>query len=88
VQKHFERLSEEFSKSPEDFDLLQRISNSASLLPALPFGVNLWKPQNVYDQLRAKVLPEMKNRDDEKAKAWTEKFLTLGEQLGFHVERN
>jgi hypothetical protein len=33
-------------------------------------------------------LPEMKIRDDEKSKTWTEKFLALGEQLGFHVEKN
>ena len=48
--------------------------------------MNLWKPQNIYDQLLAKVLPEMKNGADEKSKAWTEKFLTLGDQLGFHVQ--
>jgi hypothetical protein len=29
----------------------------------------------------------MKDRGDEKAKAWTEKFLSLGEKLGFHSQR-
>jgi Domain of unknown function (DUF3536) len=88
VKKHFERMSEEFFKAPENFELLQKFSNSAALLPLLPFSVNLWKAQNIYDQLQAKVLPEMKDRSDENCKMWIEKFLTLGEQLGFHVQRD
>jgi alpha-amylase/alpha-mannosidase (GH57 family) len=88
VKTHFDRLSEMFFKSPEDLDLLQRFANSAALLPALPFSVNLWKAQNIYDQLRANVLPEMKKRGNEESKVWTEKFLTLGEQLGFRVLRD
>ncbi len=87
VKKHFDRLSDELTKAPEDLEVLQRFSNSAALLPILPFSVNLWKAQNVYDQLLAKVLPEVKNRTDEKSKAWADKFLTLGERLGFHVQR-
>ena len=88
AKKHFERLSDEFAKAPENFEILQRYLDSASLLPVLPFGVDLWKPQNVYAQLSAKLLFEIKDRGDEKSKAWTEKFLSLGEKLGFHVRRN
>jgi len=86
VKKHFDRLSDELFKTPEDVEVLQRFSNSAALLPLLPFGVNLWKAQNVYDQLMAKVLPEVKKRDE--SKAWVEKFLKVGEQLGFQVNSN
>ena len=87
VKKHFDRLSEEFTKSPEDLELLQRFSSSAALLPMLPVQVNLWKAQNTYDRLRAKLLPEMEERADGKSATWLEKFLTLGEQLGFHIDR-
>jgi Domain of unknown function (DUF3536) len=87
VKKHFDRLSDELLKSPEDLDLLQRLSNSAALLPILPHRVNLWKAQNVYDQLRATVLPQLEERINGKAESWTDKFLTLGENLGFHIER-
>jgi hypothetical protein len=80
-------LSEEFLKSPEDLDLLQQFSNSAALLPLLPGRVNLWKAQNVYDQLRATVLPGLEERLNGKAESWKDKFLTLGENLGFHIER-
>lgn len=88
VKKHFDRLSEEFLKLPQDPEVLQKFTNSAGLLPVLPLQVNLWKAQNTYDRLREKLLPEMDDRPGAKAAAWTEKFLTLGEQLGFHIDRN
>jgi alpha-amylase/alpha-mannosidase (GH57 family) len=87
-KKHFDRLGEELFKSPEDLELLQRFSHSAALLPLLPFDVNLWKSQNFYDQLAARALPEIKQRGDDKSKVWIATFLTLGEQLGFHVQRD
>jgi alpha-amylase/alpha-mannosidase (GH57 family) len=86
AKKHFERLSDELVKTPDNLDVLQRYSDSTALLPFLPFGVNLWKPQNDYAQLSAKILPEIRSHDDEKSKAWAEKFLSLGEKLGFHVQ--
>ena len=88
VKKHFDRISEELRKSPDDLDLLQRFSSSASLLAVIPAQVNLWKAQNIYDQLRATVLPHIEERVNGKASVWTDKFLTLGEQLGFHIDRN
>ncbi len=88
VKRHFDSLGDELFKAPEDPDVLQRFSNSAALLPLLPFGVNLWKAQNIYDQLQARILPGMKGRGDENSKVWTEKFLTLGERLGFHIQRD
>jgi hypothetical protein len=88
AKKHFERLSDEFARAPENPEILQRYLESAGLLPVLPFPVDLWKPQNAYAELSAKLLPEIKNRQDEKSKAWTEKFLVLGEKLGFHVQHN
>ena len=33
AKNHFDRLSEELFKAPEDLDLLQRFANSAALLP-------------------------------------------------------
>jgi len=84
VKGHLDRLSEEFEKAPDNEELLQKLSASASLLPALPASVNLWKPQNIYDQIHSRVLPVMQEKDDEKSKAWIEKFNMLGQQLGFH----
>ncbi|HEX9045670.1 MAG TPA: DUF3536 domain-containing protein, partial [Verrucomicrobiae bacterium] len=86
--KHFQRLGEQLQKTPEEIETLQHLSNSAALLPLLPFQVNLWKAQNVYDQVAARLLPEMKERQDEKSRLWVETFYALGEQLGFHIHRN
>ncbi|HZF00295.1 MAG TPA: DUF3536 domain-containing protein, partial [Methylomirabilota bacterium] len=88
VKKYFDRVSNEFVKAPDDADLLQRFATGTALIRDLPFGVNLWRPQNNYDRMAATVLPEMQKRPDEKSKMWVEKFLTTGEQLGFHIERN
>jgi alpha-amylase/alpha-mannosidase (GH57 family) len=88
IKKHLDRLSEEFRKTPEDLESLQRLIDSTALLPLQPFNVNLWKPQNIYDQLANQLLPEIKMRTDEKSKVWTEKFRILGEQLGFHIQRD
>ncbi len=85
VRKHLDQLSDELLKSPEDPELLQRLCASAGLLGTLPFQVNVWKPQNTYDRLRATHLPDMQTRDDEKSKTWVKYFLTLGQQLGFQV---
>jgi alpha-amylase/alpha-mannosidase (GH57 family) len=88
AKQHFDRLSDELAKAPDNMEVLQRLADSAALLPMLPFSVNLWRPQNVYFQLAGTKLPEIKGHEDEKTKGWTEKFQTLGERLGFHVQRD
>jgi alpha-amylase/alpha-mannosidase (GH57 family) len=88
VKLHFDRLSDELVKSPEDPEILQRFLDSASLLQNLPLEINLWKPQNIYDRLHSTTLPEMRRRLDDRSKNWLDKFNTLGGYLGFHVEKN
>jgi alpha-amylase/alpha-mannosidase (GH57 family) len=85
VKKYFDQLSDQFLKAPEDLDLLQRLTDSAALLPLLPFEANLWKTQNNYYVMLTTILPEVQKRDGEKSGAWIGKFLSLGDQLGFHV---
>jgi alpha-amylase/alpha-mannosidase (GH57 family) len=91
MKGHMERRAEEFAKSPESLAALQHFLAAAELLKALPFEVNLWKPQNAYWITRNAVAPAMRQRadsGDETARIWTDKFRTLGEQLRFHMERN
>jgi alpha-amylase/alpha-mannosidase (GH57 family) len=88
IRKHLDRLSDEIIKAPEDLDLLKRYSVSASLVQTLPVSVNLWKPQNIYDQLTTHKLAEMRQRGDEKSRTWVETFLTIGRKLGFQVADN
>ncbi len=91
LKGHLERLSDRFLKSPEDGDLLQNMVSAAELVHQVPFGVNLWKPQNICHSMLKAVLPDMRKRAascDDKAKAWVEKFRALSEQLGFHNNGN
>ncbi len=88
---HLERLSDRFLKSPEDGDLLQNIVSAAELVHHVPFGVNLWKPQNICHSMLKAFLPDMRKRAsgcDDKAKVWVEKFRALSDQLGFHNNGN
>jgi alpha-amylase/alpha-mannosidase (GH57 family) len=88
VKKYFDGLSDQFLKTPQDLDLFQRLSDSATLLHVLPFEVNLWKTQNNYYVMLTTVLPKMQNHAGEKNKAWIEKFRALGDKLGFHFNGN
>jgi alpha-amylase/alpha-mannosidase (GH57 family) len=88
VKKYFDQLSDQLLKTPDDYELLQRLSDSAILLHVLPFEVNLWKTQNNYYVMLTTILPEVQKRADEKSKTWIEKFRALGEQLGFHLNGN
>ena len=88
---HLERLSDRFAQSPEDAEVLESFATSADLVHSLPFGVNLWKPQNTCYQMQSTVLPEVRRRageSDERARAWLAKFNALSERLGIRVQQN
>lgn len=91
MKAHLDRLCGMVQDSPEDVSLLPRFSAAAEAAYALPFDVNLWKPQNVYQNMRRTLLPAMAERarqGDEHAKAWADEFHTLGERLGFRMNGN
>jgi alpha-amylase/alpha-mannosidase (GH57 family) len=86
-----DRLAAQLRETPDDLALLQKVVDVASVVREFPFEVNLWKPQNIYNKMSATVLAVKHNlaaQGDADARAWTEKFLALGEQLGFHVEKS
>ena len=65
---------------------LKQFADAADLARNVPFGVNLWKPQNIYYEMLTAMLPEMQQcaaRGNAQAGVWVEKFLALGEKLGF-----
>ena len=91
IKGHMERLSDQFLKSPENVEVLGTFAASADLIHNLPFGVNLWKPQNTCFQMLHAVLPAAKLRasqNDESAKIWLDKFRTVSDRLGLRVEQN
>jgi alpha-amylase/alpha-mannosidase (GH57 family) len=89
LKAHFDRLSDRFVTEFLDMDCLQHFVDAAELTRITPFQINLWKPQNTYYDILMKDMSEIRRCADagnEQAKAWVEKFLTLGEKLGFAGE--
>jgi hypothetical protein len=83
-----ERLIQGFVGDPTAQPALNQLDNAASLLPSLPFAVDLWKVQNGYYRLLQSVYPqtyEKMRRGVEPARAWVERFSALGEKLAVKV---
>lgn len=86
LKKHCDQVSDHFVQACHDLDTLQNFVGAADLTRNVPFPVNLWKPQNIYHDMAATALPEMRRcaeQGNEKARTWVEEFLVLGEKLGF-----
>ena len=67
---------------------LRQFSAAASLLERLPFGVNLWKVQNIYYELLKTVYSskrQERDRGDDAAQTWMGVFEDLGRLLGVKV---
>jgi alpha-amylase/alpha-mannosidase (GH57 family) len=86
LQEHAERVSERFVTGYRDMDGLQSFLDTAEALRLMPVQTNLWKSQNTYYDVMGAALPAMQHcakEGNEQAKAWVERFLLLGEKLGF-----
>jgi hypothetical protein len=82
-----ERMMERLAANP-NADLLLQLDRAASLIPLLPFRVDLWKIQNSYYRLLENIYPKMrrqKEQGDDAAQAWLNVFQTLGEKLAVKV---
>ena len=88
---HLDRLCSALESTPEDKELLPQFTAAAELAMAVPFEVNLWRPQNVYDRMRREVRPGISKRAQEGdggARSWVQEFDELGQTLGFRLENN
>jgi alpha-amylase/alpha-mannosidase (GH57 family) len=86
-RQNLERIAEQLPADPA-IDDLRRLDSAASLLPVLPFRVDLWKSQNIYYRWLENVYPKKRQSGevgDELARAWIAAFRTLGEKLGVKV---
>jgi alpha-amylase/alpha-mannosidase (GH57 family) len=81
LQKSIVRLMQEFSDSPDNLDLLRRVSNSVQLAANLSLPVNLWRVQNIYWDIAHTEFPKARNAQ------WQVSFLTLGEKLGIETHQ-
>ncbi len=90
LKQHLERLAQQFQQTPQEQPLLLRLEAVAGLVHAVPFEVNLWKPQNIYYTMLSTACAQIREQaaqGQENAKNWLQHFLALGEQLGFRVEQ-
>jgi hypothetical protein len=90
MKGQMERRAEELARAPEDLQALTRFLAAAELLSVLPMETNLWRPQNLYWVLQGTTLPMMAKQarsGTPAAQEWLERFWTLGEKLGFRIER-
>jgi alpha-amylase/alpha-mannosidase (GH57 family) len=84
-----ERLLEQFAANPGEPELLDRIEKLTGLARSLPFEVVLWRPQNIWFEMRRTVLDEFAQRaaaGDAAAATWVERFRRLGESLMAQVD--
>ena len=86
LKAHLDRVSDRFARTPQDMEGLKQFADAADLARNVPFGINLWKPQKYFYEMIIAMLPEMQQcaaRGNAQAGVWVEKFLALGEKLGF-----
>lgn len=84
-----ERIAKEFSelfKTPQDTEKIKSVAKLIETIMQLPLGLNLWQSQNVAFKIAETHLLQMKQRQDESAKAWLGSFSQLCELIGIRLE--
>jgi alpha-amylase/alpha-mannosidase (GH57 family) len=87
-RQNLERLMRRLIAEPTD-ECLALLDRATDLLSDLPFRVNTWTVQNGYFRILENGYPnlrERQNRGDETAKAWLDRFKSLGRKFGVNVE--
>jgi alpha-amylase/alpha-mannosidase (GH57 family) len=88
LQRSLDRVGGQARDQPTDPRRLQRFATAIAVAGALPFTIDLWAAQNIYQHLRVAVAPEQRARADQgdtRARRWMEIFSTIAEQLYFRV---
>lgn len=83
-QSKLERMAELWHAQPWDLNGMRQLVDGVELTSSLPFKVNLWQVQNVFDQLRSSHLKLAHQRAmtrDSAAARWLENFKTLADLL-------
>jgi alpha-amylase/alpha-mannosidase (GH57 family) len=84
---NLEKMAARLAGDPSEANVRQ-VQIATSILPHLPFAVDLWKVQNVYYVLLQDFLPTLREAagaGDVSAGAWIDSFMILGRQLGIKV---
>ncbi len=82
------RMAERFRDQPENLAVLQALDEVVQLVASLPFKVDLWRPQNLFYELKQTIFPNVLNRfeeGDRSVESWLKRFISLGWKLGVRV---
>jgi alpha-amylase/alpha-mannosidase (GH57 family) len=84
VQRELAAAVEELGEDPRSIASVRRLDHLLEIASLLPFGVDLWKAQNVFFHLLQVVMPEFVERTgngDEQARIWLRHFRSIGNRL-------
>ena len=85
--KSLTRLLKRLHHDPRNLELLERADVLITLLQMFPLPVNYWRAQNIFYSVLKNSFPFIAKGSDEQARAWTERFLALGEKLRVSVPK-
>lgn len=86
VARTLEKMAIRVSSTPEDATLVEDLLNATKLASSLPFELDLWRTQNLYDKLLKDAYPlfyDQAQKGDSNAQGWVANFHELGKHLGF-----
>lgn len=88
LRKATENLAARLQQNPDDLGCLEQLTATVTLAQDLPFEVNLWKVQNIFNQMLHDFYPQWRWRSEqgqEDAHIWVKHFLALAEKLSVCV---
>ncbi|MGH9458926.1 MAG: DUF3536 domain-containing protein [Thermoanaerobaculia bacterium] len=89
VTKAFDRAIERLDADPSAVANLKRLDSLLEIVSLMPFGIDVWKAQNVYYRLLQNVMPDFLDRTgngNEQARIWLRHFRSIGDRLAVRGE--
>jgi alpha-amylase/alpha-mannosidase (GH57 family) len=89
LRNSIERLAKSFRDTPTEMTILQKLEAFVTLLPSLPFRLNLWTVQNMFYNILQDTYPEMRAKSlqgDTVAQEWVPLFRELCKNLNIRVD--
>ncbi|MGD8878326.1 MAG: DUF3536 domain-containing protein [Syntrophobacterales bacterium] len=87
-RKALERLAKRLAADPSDFEVLQKLEATTTLVSRLPFQVDVWKVQNICYEMLQTIYGEYQARAEqghEEARLWLRHFNTIAQNLTVRV---
>ncbi|HEY77822.1 MAG TPA: DUF3536 domain-containing protein [Dehalococcoidia bacterium] len=83
-QRALEKMIARLAETPDDIALLNNLVAATEMVDSLPFGLDVWRVQNLYHDILQTAhtgFKEKAEKGDESAKEWLTQFSVVGQQL-------